>query len=249
MHSSVEVSVFIQARMGSTRLPGKVLMELAGKPVLEHIVARLRQSKSIEQRVVVTSTEPRDQILLERASQWGIGAFAGSEENVLNRYYEASKRFPSRHIVRVTADCPLLDPLLVDDIVSTHLKEGNHYTSFVFDRHPNGIGAEIFRSKDLETAEREAKEPYEREHVTPFFYLHPERFKIGFIAPDPKIRRPDLRLTLDTAEDLALIRAVYGALYQDGRIFATRDVVEFLDAHPELLELNRHILQKPLINR
>lgn len=245
----IEVSVFIQARMGSTRLPGKVLKDLVGKPALEHLIDRLRRSRFIKQIVVVTSTEQRDQVLIDRADHWGIGSFAGSEQDVLNRYYEASKRFPTRHIVRVTADCPLLDIDLVDQIVSTHLKEGNHYTSFVFDRHPNGIGAEIFQSVDLETAEREAKEPHEREHVTPFFYLHPERFKIGFIAPDPQIQRPDLRLTLDTPEDLALIRAVYEALYKEGEIFTTREVIDCLDQNPEILKLNQHIKQKPLINQ
>ena len=243
-----KVSVFIQARMGSTRLPGKVLKELVGKSVIQHIVDRLRYSKYLNGFVIVTSKESRDQVLIEKAKSLGVGGFAGSEQDVLNRYYEASRVFPADHIVRVTADCPLIDPVFVDAMIEAHLKNKNQYTSFIFKEYPNGIGAEIFRTEDLEAIEKAAREPHEREHVTPYFYLHPEKFKLEFIDPVPLIRRPDLRLTLDTAEDLALVREIYGALYEEGKIFTTRDIVRFLDERPELLKLNQHVKQKPLIS-
>lgn len=248
-HDNPEVSVFIQARMGSTRLPGKVLMLLEGKPVIEHVVSRLRQSKHIQRIVVVTSTESRDSVLMDVCRKLDVGCFAGSENDVLNRYFESSRKFPSSHIVRVTADCPLVDSEIIDAMIDLHLKERNNYTSFAFDQFPRGVGGEVFRREDLERIEKTTKESHEREHVTPYFYQHPEKFKLGFLKPSPVMKRPDLRLTLDTPEDFALITEIYKGLYRNGKLFTTSEVIEFLDKNPELIELNKHIQQKPLINQ
>lgn len=242
------VIAIIQARMGSTRLPGKVMKEVAGQPMIEQMLHRLSRAKSLTFIVVATSTTVGDDPLAKSLYKKGVPIFRGSENDVLSRYYEAAKVFKANVVVRLTGDCPLIDPFIVDEVVKRHLNSKADYTSNTLERtFPRGLDTEVFSFKALKKACLEAKENYQREHVTPYFYLNPGIFKLQGIKAEEKLYRPDLRLTVDTAEDLKLIRAIYNRLGQNGRFFNTEEVVELLDVQPELVAINVHIQQKGLL--
>jgi spore coat polysaccharide biosynthesis protein SpsF len=247
-NTSASVAVFIQARMGSTRLPGKALLPLFDKTILEHVVTRLKKSKLLELIVLLTSVAERDELLVKEAQRLEIPVFRGSEDDVLDRYYQASKRFPAKHIVRVTADCPLIDAALVDELVRGHVDSQADYAKFEEDSVPRGVSAEVFTKEALEQAASQATQQYEREHVTPFFYLNPTHFKLLITRPERVVlRRPNLRLTLDTKEDFTLIQEVYKKLYPEKNAnFDTCDAIQFLDANNHLLKLNEHVQQKSI---
>jgi spore coat polysaccharide biosynthesis protein SpsF len=248
MRMNNKVTAIIQARMGSTRLPGKVLKDVAGRPMIEQMMHRLSRAKRLNRIVAATSTTVGDDPLAELLYKNGILTFRGPENDVLSRYYEAAKVFNADVVVRLTGDCPLIDPFIVDEVVKRHLDSDADYTSNTLERtFPLGMDTEVFSFKVLEKAYRQAKENYQREHVTPYFYLNPGIFKLQGIKAEGKLHRPDLRLTVDTAEDLELIRAIYNRLGQNGRFFNTEEVIELLDTLPELVAINVHVQQKGLI--
>jgi len=235
----------VQARTGSTRLPGKVLLELAGRPVLARVLERLGQCRKLDETVVATSNRENDDAIAKLCRELAIPCFRGSENDVLDRFYHAARIHKAGTIVRITADCPLLDPGLIDRMLIRFddLAPPADYLSNTLERtFPRGLDVEIFSLTALATAWRRAITPAEREHVTPYIYRHPERFRLaGFSG------RPDLshhRWTLDTPEDYELISTIYKALDQPIRLFTTEDIVEFLDEHPEVYALNRKIVQK-----
>lgn len=233
--------------MGSTRLPGKVLEIVAGKPVLWHLFNRLKRSKEIHSTVLATSESPSDDVLQSFAKEFKIPCFRGDEKNVLDRYYRAATKFKGGVVVRITGDSPLIDPKIADKVIRKHLSSGADYTSNSIKKtYPIGLAVEVFRYAALKKANERAEHSYEREHVTPYFYLHPEKFKIQSLEAVGKLRRPDLRLTLDTAEDLALIKKIFGELYRPGRIFYTEDIIDLLDRKPRLAKINVNVRQKGL---
>jgi len=217
----------IQARMGSTRLPGKVMKDLCGKTVLAHVIERVRVGCD---NIVIATTEN------------GAEVFRGSEDDVLSRYYLAAKAAKADLVVRVTSDCPLYDGKLLADMLKYY--KGEDYLSNTIERRfPRGLDTEIFTFAALEKAHRMANEQYQREHVTPYIYQNPEKFKIRLFKRQPNLS--DMRWTLDTEEDWQMILAVYNHLYK-GRIFSTVEVVKFLAKHPEIAKINAHIEQKKL---
>lgn len=233
--------------MGSTRLPEKVLIDVCGKPVLWHMLNRLRFSDKISDIVLAIPDSAHDDRLEDFAKEFGFQCFRGSEEDVLSRYYEAAVRFGADVVVRLTADCPLVDPRVTERVVKEHLNSGADYTSNIIKRtYPRGLDTEVFNYDVLEKANKEAKQDYEREHVTPYIYRHPEIFKLKSVEASGKLRRPDLRLTVDTEEDLRLIREIFKRLYRDGQIFYTDDIIDLLDKHSELRAINMHVEQKGL---
>lgn len=237
----------VQARMGSTRLPGKVLKVAAGKPLLWHLFDRLKHSKEIHDIVLATSKSPNDNALQSFAEEFGFPFFRGSEKNVLERYYETAAEFNGDTIVRVTGDNPLIDPRMADKIIRKHLSSGADYTSNTLKKtYPIGLSVEVFQYGALERANKEAKHGYEREHVTPYFYLRPEKFKIQSVEARGKLRRPDLRLTLDTSEDLVLIKKVFEELYRPGQMFYTEDIIDLFGRKPQLAKINAKVRQKEL---
>jgi len=243
----MKVLMIIQARMGSTRLPGKSLLQLKGKPVLAHAIARLKKCRFVDHIIVATTTHDRDRVLLDLAQKEGVEGFAGSEDDVLGRYYQAAKRHKPEHVVRCTGDCPILDPQIVDRVIETHLKEGNDYTSNTLQRSfPRGYDTEIMKFTALEKAAAEAKAPYEREHVTPYIWEHPETFELGHVLADEACRQPDLRVAVDTAEDFDLMRKLFDALYGKDPLFSVGDVIELVQKRPELKRINAHIEQKKI---
>ncbi len=230
----------IQARMGSTRLPGKVMMDLCGKTVLAHVVERVRQG--CENIIVATTDNPREEPIIAEAGRLGVGVFRGSEDDVLSRYYLAAKESNAELVVRVTSDCPLYD----GEVLKAMLKyyNGEDYLSNTLERRfPRGLDTEVFTFAALEKSFNEAKERYQREHVTPYIYQNPEKLKIRHYKQQPNLS--EMRWTLDTEEDWRMISAVYNSLYK-GKIFSTVEVVNFLEKHPEVAKINAHVEQKKL---
>jgi spore coat polysaccharide biosynthesis protein SpsF len=244
----VTTVAIIQARMGSTRLPGKVLMPLAGKSVLAQVIERVRACPQVDTTVVATTTLVADNAVVAEAVRCGAEVYRGSESDVLARYVEAARQFHADTIVRITADCPLLDPALLGAMLreyrATVTPTPLDYLSNTVTRcYPRGLDAEIVSRAALETAAAEARAADEREHVTPYLYRHPQRFRQRQYAPSAT-DHSGLRWTLDTPDDYAFLCAVYDAL-GPGR-FTTAEVLALLERHPEIVALNAHVEQKPL---
>jgi spore coat polysaccharide biosynthesis protein SpsF len=241
------ICVILQARITSTRLAAKVLMEICNDPIIHHVIERLKHCKRIDDIILaIPDTNPND-VLEEYAEKIGCHYVRGSENDVLSRYYQAAKQFNVTDIVRVTADCPLIDPRLVDFMIEYYLTEKVDYAAIDVDKYyPRGLDAEIFSFETLKKIDREARQTYEREHVTPYIYGHPELFKIKFLEAEKKLTRPEIRLTVDKQEDFNLVKEIFENLYDKDRMFYAGDVIDFLDNHPELLFINKDITQKKL---
>lgn len=245
----MKVVAIVQARIGSTRLPGKVLKDILGKPMLWHMLNRLRLSTKIDNIVLAIPDSRQNDQLEDFAKGLNLHYFRGSEDDVLSRYYGAATKFGADVIVRLTSDCPLIDPRVTDRVIEEHLNSDADYTSNgIKSGFPRGLDTEVFNFEALKRAYREAELDYEREHVTPYIRQHPSSFKLKSVEASGKLRRPDIRLTVDTEEDLRLIREIFKRLYGDGQIFYTEDVIDLLDKHPELAAINACIRQKELGN-
>ncbi len=233
----------IEARMKSSRLPGKVLLPVCGKPLLELMIERLRQVPELDGIVIATTADPSCQPIEDLAKRLRVGCFRGSEDDVIDRYLGAAQTLGAGVIVRVTSDCPLFDGALLDKMLAEfNATNGLDYFSNVQERRfPRGLDAKIFTVAALALAHRKAKEPHEREHVTPYIYQHPEQFRLGSFVS--KVDLSDHRWTLDTQEDLQFIEAVYAAL---GPRCTTADVLNLLKTRPELAKLDAHVEQKKL---
>jgi spore coat polysaccharide biosynthesis protein SpsF len=237
----------IQARTGSTRLPGKVMKKLFGKTILVHIISRVKIASLIDDVIVATTLSKEDDVIVEETEKYDIECFRGSEEDVLSRFYFASKSIDTDIIVRITADCPLVDPYVMDTMLNKFhdLRSGRvkvDYLSNTLERtYPRGLDVEIFSRESLERAYKEALEPYEREHVTPYIYGHPELFYLYSFKNNEDLSH--YRWTLDTAEDWTFISEVYARLYNGKNTFTTEDVLELLRREPELIEINSNVKQ------
>jgi glutamate-1-semialdehyde 2,1-aminomutase len=222
----------LQARMASTRLPGKVLSDVAGRPMFSCAVDRVRSAKRIDRLVVATSTNPADDALVRCCQQRGYDCFRGSEQDVLDRFYRAAKQFGATIVVRLTADCPLIDPDIIDQVIAAYLAGGVDYASNTLQyTYPDGLDAEVFSFAALERAWREAKKPSEREHVTPYIKTSP-KFRILNVANDVDLG-PTPRWTVDEPADLEFIRAIYARF--GGRLdFRWREVWDLLQNDPAL---------------
>jgi len=239
------VVAIVQARMGSERLPGKVLLDVSGKPLLLHCIERISRAKRIDQVVLATTTKPEDKALVDLAKSAGIPAYAGSEDDVLRRYREAAEFAKADVIVRITGDCPLIDPELADRVVEAWLDSGVDLASNVVERtYPRGVDTEVFSMDLLRYLDRFVTKQPEREHVTLHLYKNREQFGIASVETDGPLNRPDLRLCVDTDEDLRLVRAVFEELGKEGNAYSTLDVVELFNRRPELAEINAGISQK-----
>lgn len=237
--------IIIQARLGSTRLPNKVLKDLCGSPVLWHVVNRVRQAKLVSEIIIATTTLPEDDAIRDFCEENNIKFYRGSSENVLSRYYEAAKKYKAETVIRITSDCPVIDPVLLDSMIEEYLNSNADYMSNSLVRtFPRGLDAEIFSFAALEKTYKEASKQYELEHVTPYIYRHPELFKLKNYANDTDLSFH--RWTLDTDEDYKLISEIYNALYPVNKLFLWKDILKLFEMRPELLEINKHIEQKKL---
>ena len=232
----------IQARMGSSRLPGKVLMDLGGETTLARVVRRLKRSRQVTKIVVATTTACGDQSIIRECEHLQVVCFRGEEQDVLDRYYQAARANAADAAVRITSDCPLIDPELVDETVEVFRDEHADYASNVFPRtYPRGLDTEVFSFDALDRAWREAREAHQREHVTPYLYEHPQIFKLASLSGAADYSR--YRWTLDTLEDLELLRTIYSRFH--GRDdFSWKEVLRLMEREPELAELNSQVLQK-----
>lgn len=233
------IAAIVQARMGSTRLPGKVLKKIAGKPLLEHIIDRVRESHLIEKIVIATTIKSEDQVISQVATHLSVESYVGSENDVLDRFYQSAKTYHADIIVRITPDDPFKDPNVIDKIINyylLHRGDVDYVSNTIYPTYPEGLDVEIFSFKALEKAWKEAKKPSEREHVTPYIWNHPELFRLANVENKKDLSH--LRWTLDNERDLKFAREVYKTLYK-GNIFLMEDILNLLTENPELIEINK----------
>lgn len=233
----------IQARMGSSRLPGKILMPLAGRPVLQHVVERVRQAGVFAQVVVATTDQPIDDEVAERAAGWGALAVRGDESDVLSRYGLAAEASSAEAIMRITADCPLIDPDVLAAMVEQFSSDGSLdlLSNCVTRTFPRGLDAELFTRAALDRALTQAYTPSQREHVTPFLYHPSSGFRIAEFLNDVDVSH--LRLTLDMPEDFTLLDRLFSAVAAPDTI-RLADIIRIFDQNPQWVAINAHIEQK-----
>jgi len=239
--------IIVQARMTSTQLPGKVLKQVLGKTLLEYLVERLRRVNLANGIVIATTTNDTDLPIVDLCRRLDVAVTRGSEHDVLARYYEAAKLHHADVIVRVTSDCPLIDPAVIDEAIGFYLDHSMEYdyvSNALTQSYPYGMAAEVFPYKVLEEAHLEAKAEPEREHVTPFIYTRPERYRIGHLVNAEN--HSHHRWTVDTPEDFELVRRITEALYPVKPEFDTNDILALLKRHPDWVEINAHVRQKKL---
>jgi spore coat polysaccharide biosynthesis protein SpsF len=218
------VLAIVQARMSSMRLPGKVLMPILDRPMLWRQLERLGQATRIDRLVLATSDQSEDQPLVEMSREFGVDCYTGSLNDVLDRFYQAARRFQTDHVVRLTGDCPLIDAAVVDRAIEYHLAGGYDYVSNVHPpTYPDGLDVEVMRFEGLKQAWRESELPSQREHVTPFVYTDLSQ----------------LRWTVDEPADFEFVTRIYESLHPDDPQFSTAAVLDLLQARPDLSELNR----------
>jgi spore coat polysaccharide biosynthesis protein SpsF len=230
----------LQARLSSSRLPGKVLKPILGEPMLLRQIERVSRCNRLDALVVATSDHAADDAIETLCRSSRVACFRGSLDDVLARLHAAASAQHARHVVRLTADCPLADPRVIDDVIALHLETGADYTSNVLPpTYPDGLDVEVMRAEVLSEAAREARLPSEREHVTYFIQERPGRYKLRNLA------RPDdlsaLRWTVDEPRDLSFVEAVYARLYRGNACFSTEDILQLLDREPQLRDVNSGI--------
>ena len=231
------ILAILQARVSSSRLPGKVLKPLLGEPMLLRQIERLRDVHQIDQLLVATSREASDDAIEALCITNGIACFRGDLNDVLERFHQATQTFAPEHIVRLTADCPLTDPALIDEVIAFYLAGDYDYVSNCVEAsYPDGLDVEIFRASCLDEASREARLPSQREHVTPFIHQQAERYKVGVYRNAMDLSH--LRWTVDEPKDFELVSMIYDALYRKNPRFSMQDVLSLLEQRPELVNWN-----------
>ena len=248
----MKIGAIIQARTSSTRLPGKVLKELpyaSGITCLEQVIRRLKKSKKLNDIIIATTKEKEDNEIINIVKKENVKYFRGSKENVLSRYYFAAKENNIDIIVRITSDCPCIDVAITDLTIDDHINKMADYTTNSFVRtYPHGLDVEVFNFNALEKAYRNATKDYEKEHVTPYINRNPQIFKINIIKAPKELYAPDIRITLDTEEDYALLCAVYDYLYPKNKYFNAYDIVNLFNKKSWLKLINKKIMQKKILN-
>ena len=242
----MKVVAIIQARMGATRLIGKVLEDMAGQSMLARVVNRTRHTKNLNNLVVATTIQPADDVIVKLCETYCWPYYRGSEEDVLDRYYNAASAFEADIVIRITSDCPLIEPEIIDKLIDEFLiyyPEIDYVSNNLQRTFPRGLDVEVMSFDALKRAWIEDCNPATREHVTPYIWRHPDKFRIRNVAND--IDYSFMRWTVDTIEDLNFARKIYDHFQNDS--FNWREVLQLLEMHPEWLEINRHIQQKAVL--
>lgn len=238
----MEVTAIVQTRVGSTRLPGKVLLKVMGKTILEYGIERIKKAKYIKDIIIATTTKKEDKQIVRLAEKLKVKAYCGSENDILDRYYQVAKRFNLKHIARITSDCPMIDPKVIDIVVRRYFRSKADYCSNTLEEtFPDGQDVEIFNFQTLAKAWREAKLLSEREHVTPYIKMHPKKFKL--VSVENKINLGDKRWTIDEPADFEFIKLIIKALYPKNPDFQMKDVLIYLKKNPRLGKLNKNIIR------
>jgi len=241
----MNTAIIIQARMTSTRLPGKILKTVLGKPLLEYQIERLRRVQYADSIIIATTLNETDQPIIDFCNAMDIPFFRGSEEDVLSRYFYAAEKYKADTVVRITSDCPLIDPGVIDKVVQCFT--GNYpqfdYVSNTQTRsYPRGMDTEVFSARILKEIFYEAKDQSDREHVTGFIYRNTNKYRSANVSHLENYSA--YRLTVDTAEDFELIRRIIECLYPVNPLFALEDIIKLLKDNPDLPLINSHIEQK-----
>ncbi|MCG3085213.1 glycosyltransferase family protein [Anoxybacillus sp. LAT_31] len=243
----MKVAAIIQARMGSTRLPGKVLKKVLGKTLLEYQMERVKKAKTIDEMIIATTTKESDDPIVQLCQQLSIPYYRGSEEDVLSRYYETATKFGVDVVVRLTSDCPIVDPNVIDKVVEHYLENKDQYdyvSNTLARTYPRGMDTEVMSYEVLKRAHKDAKELVYREHVTAYIYHHPDQFRLCNVSNEKDESKH--RWTVDTEEDFLLIKNILEILYPINPLFTLKDVIQVLQDKPEWVEINAHIEQKKL---
>ncbi|WP_114970657.1 cytidylyltransferase domain-containing protein [Rhodoferax ferrireducens] len=236
--------LIVQARMTSTRLPGKVLLPLAGAPMFTRLVQRLRRVRRADGIVIATTTNATDHPIAALCDTLGVPCHRGSEHDVLSRYADATRLHGADVVVRITADCPLIDAALIDEVIAVYAEGGSDYVSNMLPpTWPYGMAVEVFSAAALQQAHAEATQAAEREHVTPFIYWHPDRYRLRNVESPVDLSHH--RWTVDTPEDYELVRRLFETLHPINPEFTLADILTLLDTHPDWMTLNQHVEQKP----
>lgn len=247
----MKIGAIIQARTSSSRLPKKVLKELpygSGITVLQQIIKRLKKSIKINEFIVATTKKKEDEEIVKIAKKEDVKYFIGREEDVLERYYFSARENNLDIIVRITSDCPCIDSEIVDLVIEEHIRNNADYTSNSLIRtFPHGLDIEVLNFDALKKAHYEARQDFEREHVCPFIYrTKPDLFKIYVVKAPEELNAPDIRITLDTEEDYALLCAVFDYLYPENEFFNTKDIIDLFKKKPWLKLINHKIMHKKI---
>lgn len=232
----MKIDTIIQARIDSTRLPGKVLMKLDGITVLRCLFDQLTYSKLLDRKILATTINKSDDVIVDFANSNGLELFRGNSFDVLDRYYQCAKQFTIKHIVRITSDCPLIDPEIIDETIQ-HYKNGkfDYVNNFYKKRFPYGTEVEVFSFDTLEKTWKEANKPSEREHVTPYIYKNPDKFSIGYIEPDQDYSH--LHWAIDRFEDLTLVKIIYERIKK--KPIHISDILRVIKEDPSILTINQ----------
>lgn len=232
------IAAIIQARMGSTRFPNKMVEKIGGKPLISLVIDRVNKSKLIEKLILATTTKKDDDVLIQIAIEKNIGFFKGSENDVLDRFYNAAKYYKVDTIVRITGDCPFIDPIVIDQVIELYLESKSDYASNIKPpTFPDGLDVEVFSFISLEKAWKEAKLKSEREHVTPYIWKNDKLFKIVNLFNKKDLS--NIRLTIDEKEDLVLIKEIIK--YIDIEDFTLEDIILTIENNPSMLEINNKL--------
>lgn len=236
------ILILVQARISSSRFPGKVLKEIQGKPILIHQLDRIAQIKTKTKLVVITSDQSSDDILVQVVKDYGYEVFRGSMDDLLDRHYQAALVYGAKIIVKIPSDCPLIDPKIIDQVLGYYLTSGSKF-DFVSNLHPasypDGNDVEVMSFSALKNAWKQAKKPLEREHTTPYFWENPDKFSIGNFGWESHLKLDmSHRFTLDYAEDFEFIKHVYDRLFPGNKNFSLQDILDLLEQEPQLMELN-----------
>lgn len=241
----MKIVATIEARMTSSRLPGKPLLRAAGKPMLEHLVRRLRAVSSIETIVLATTINPADEPLVKLADNLGLSVFRGDENDVMQRVVDAAESVDADVVVEITGDCPIIDPEIVGQTISIFLVNQADYVSNVIIRsYPDGMDTQVFRLDTLKRSLNMTEHPLDREHVTLHIRNHPELFTHIHLVASPEIRWPELGLTLDELGDYELLKRVIEYFEPNMPLFSCLDVVRYLRKNPKLIDFNKSIVRK-----
>lgn len=239
------VTAIIQARMGSSRLPGKVLKEVNGKPLLLHQIERLKTCRWIDQLLIATTNDQQDNQIVEFCEKYNLAVFRGSENNVLERYYKAWEKFGGETIVRLTSDCPIIDAEIVDETIKYYLNNNFDYVSNTLERtFPRGLDTEVFSVDALKVSYNSAILERDKEHVTPYIYTNPDKFKMGSYKGQTDYSQ--YRWTVDTAEDFELIERLLNAYIGKENELNLITAVNLMKENPVWFEINREIEQKKI---
>lgn len=235
----MKIVATIEARMQSSRLPGKVLREVVGKPLLELMIERVRRARLVDEIVIATTEDASCDPIEALAGQIGVHCYRGSEDDVLDRVLKAAASAHAEVIVELTGDCPLIDPSIIDQVVDVYCKSEVDYCANILKRtYPAGMDTQVFAYRVLEEVSRLACEPPDREHVSLYIYTHPERFSLKNVESGLPPDLTDWRLVVDVPEDLELIRRIYESLYPSNPEFTLNDIRNLMDQHPRWLEIN-----------